>query len=86
MSRARWLLAPRQQHFAPPAHVRRAAAYHPRVTVADAATQAWGLSGRLDVACQADVAAEEAVEYGIIDEVIDRRDLVDNSGPIAAVE
>jgi len=32
------------------------------------------------------MTAEEAVEYGIIDEVIDRRDLVDNSGPIAAVE
>ena len=30
--------------------------------------------------------AGEAVEYGIIDEVIDQRDLVDNSGPIAAVE
>ena len=32
------------------------------------------------------MTAEEAVEYGIIDEVIDQRDLVDNSGPIAAVE
>jgi len=32
------------------------------------------------------MTAEEAVEYGIIDEVIDQRDLVDNSGPIAVVE
>ena len=32
------------------------------------------------------MTAEEAVEYGIIDEVIDQRNLVDNSGPIAAVE
>ena len=32
------------------------------------------------------MTAEEAVEYGIIDEVIDQRDLVDNSGPSAAVE
>ena len=30
--------------------------------------------------------AEEAKEYGIIAEVIDQRDLVDNSGPIAAVK
>ena len=32
------------------------------------------------------MTAEEAKEYGIIDEVIDQRDLVDNSGPIAAVK
>ena len=32
------------------------------------------------------MTAQEAVEYGSIDEVIDQRDLVDNSGPIAAVE
>jgi len=32
------------------------------------------------------MTAAEAKEYGIIDEVIDQRDLVDNSGPISAVE
>ena len=32
------------------------------------------------------MTAEEAKEYGIIDEVINQRDLVDNSGPIAAVK
>ena len=32
------------------------------------------------------MTAEEAKEYGIIDEVINPRDLVDNSGPIAAVK
>jgi len=32
------------------------------------------------------MTAQEAKEYGIIDEVIDQRDLVDNSGPITAVE
>ena len=32
------------------------------------------------------MTAEEAREYGIIDEVIDQRNLADNSGPIAAVE
>ena len=32
------------------------------------------------------MTAEEAVAYGIIDEVIDQRNLADNSGPIAAVE
>ena len=32
------------------------------------------------------MTAEEAKEYGISDEVIDQRDLVDNSGPIAAVK
>ena len=32
------------------------------------------------------MTAAEAKEYGIIDEVIDQRDLVDNSGPITAVE
>jgi len=32
------------------------------------------------------MTAHEAKEYGIIDEVIDQRDLVDNSGPITAVE
>ena len=32
------------------------------------------------------MTAQEAMEYGIIDEVIDQRDLVDNSGPITAVE
>ena len=32
------------------------------------------------------MTAEEAKEYGIIDEVIEQRDLVDNSGPIAAVK
>ena len=31
------------------------------------------------------MTASEAVEYGIIDEVIDSRDLADNSGPISAV-
>ena len=31
------------------------------------------------------MTAEEAVEYGIIDEVIDSRGDVDNSGPITAV-
>ena len=32
------------------------------------------------------MTAEEAKEYAIIDEVSDQRDLVDNSGPIAAVK
>jgi len=32
------------------------------------------------------MTAAEAKEYGIIDEVIDQRDLVDNSGPISAVK
>ena len=32
------------------------------------------------------MTAEEAREYGIIDEVIDQRNLADNSGPIAVVE
>ena len=32
------------------------------------------------------MTAEEAVAYGIIDEVINQRNLADNSGPIAAVE
>ena len=32
------------------------------------------------------MTAEEAKEYGIIDEVINQRDLVDNSGPIAVVK
>ncbi len=32
------------------------------------------------------MTAEEAKEYGIIDEVIDQRNLADNSGPISAVE
>jgi len=31
------------------------------------------------------MTAAEAKEYGIIDEVIDRRDIVDNSGPIASI-
>jgi ATP-dependent Clp protease protease subunit len=32
------------------------------------------------------MTAQEAKEYGFIDEVIDQRDAVDNSGPIAAVK
>jgi len=32
------------------------------------------------------MTAEEAKEYGIIDEVIDQRNLADDSGPISAVE
>tara|TARA_B110000438_G_scaffold95772_1_gene94992 strand:- start:73 stop:780 length:708 start_codon:yes stop_codon:yes gene_type:complete len=32
------------------------------------------------------MTAAEAVDYGIIDEVIDQRNLADNSGPIAVVE
>ena len=32
------------------------------------------------------MTAEEAVAYGIIDEVIDQRNLPDNSGPIVAVQ
>ena len=32
------------------------------------------------------MTAEEAKEYGFIDEVIDQRDLLDNRGPIAAVK
>jgi len=32
------------------------------------------------------MAASEAVTYGVIDEVIDQRNLADNSGPIAVVE
>ena len=31
------------------------------------------------------MSAAEAMEYGIIDEVISARSLADNSGPIAAV-
>ena len=32
------------------------------------------------------MTAAEAVTYGIIDEVIDQRNLADNSGPIAVVD
>ena len=32
------------------------------------------------------MTADEAKEYGIIDEVIDNRDTIDTSGPIKAVE
>ena len=32
------------------------------------------------------MTADQAKEYGIIDEVIDNRDTVDTSGPIKAVE
>jgi ATP-dependent Clp protease protease subunit len=32
------------------------------------------------------MTAQEAKEYGFIDEVIDQRDAVENSGPIAAVK
>jgi ATP-dependent protease ClpP protease subunit len=32
------------------------------------------------------MTASEAVTYGVIDEVIDQRNLADNSGPIAVVE
>ena len=32
------------------------------------------------------LTAPEALEYGIIDEVIEERPLVDNSGPISAVK
>ena len=31
------------------------------------------------------MTASEAVEYGIIDEVIDSRNFADNSGPVSAV-
>ncbi len=31
------------------------------------------------------MTAQEAKEYGIIDEVIDSRNVVDNSGPITAI-
>ena len=31
------------------------------------------------------MTAQEAKEYGIIDEVIDTRNVVDNSGPITAI-
>ena len=31
------------------------------------------------------MSAQEAKEYGIIDEVIDTRNVVDNSGPITAI-
>ena len=42
---------------------------------------------RAEVGCLDYVmTADEAKEYGFIDEVIDQRDLLDNSGPIAAVK